>query len=89
MSYFNPRTPVGCDHAPRSRSARLLISIHAPQWGATGHLVRGDDGEFISIHAPQWGATWMFCNMPVLSDSFQSTHPSGVRLGSAFQTATQ
>ena len=33
----------------------------------------------ISIHAPQWGATWMFCNMPVLSDSFQSTHPSGVR----------
>ena len=57
-SYFNPRTPVGCDCNVVSRFVHnSVISIHAPQWGATiqpqfVHLpVR------ISIHAPQWGAT--------------------------------
>ena len=34
--YFNPRTPVGCDsNETMSFNARLKISIHAPQWGAT------------------------------------------------------
>ena len=35
---------------------------------------------FISIHAPQWGATIRKVKMLVLRE-FQSTHPSGVRLG--------
>ena len=40
---FNPRTPVGCDalrvyHAV----AGLGISIHAPQWGATGRVACND-----------------------------------------------
>ena len=57
-SYFNPRTPVGCDVAEQGHvGAVQRISIHAPQWGAT----LGGGGETqaqpISIHAPQWGAT--------------------------------
>ena len=32
---FNPRTPVGCDSPFHCRYPNLLISIHAPQWGAT------------------------------------------------------
>ena len=56
------------------------ISIHAPQWGATGSFLFFDWLDVISIHAPQWGATapWM---VRVSSRVFQSTHPSGVRLG--------
>ena len=35
-SYFNPRTPVGCDVAEQGHvGAVQRISIHAPQWGAT------------------------------------------------------
>ena len=34
--YFNPRTPVGCDFRSAAVHGELeLISIHAPQWGAT------------------------------------------------------
>ena len=32
---FNPRTPVGCDSASHISSIDIVISIHAPQWGAT------------------------------------------------------
>ena len=57
--YFNPRTPVGCDLSLIRASATSLISIHAPQWGATRNieyeLTKTDN--LISIHAPQWGAT--------------------------------
>ena len=34
-----------------------LISIHAPQWGATSGYDAQVSGSIISIHAPQWGAT--------------------------------
>ena len=33
--YFNPRTPVGCDGSGFITGTTFLISIHAPQWGAT------------------------------------------------------
>ena len=33
------------------------ISIHAPAWGATGHMPDGEPVIMISIHAPAWGAT--------------------------------
>ena len=78
-SYFNPRTPVGCDHhsgTPR-RTTRGFQSTHPSG-------VRRDTGEFlghlgeISIHAPQWGAT-VASAPPLLTTLFQSTHPSGVR----------
>ena len=35
----------------------LVISIHAPQWGATVHDAAAESFQSISIHAPQWGAT--------------------------------
>ncbi len=35
----------------------MLISIHAPQWGATASQCAAFAGAEISIHAPQWGAT--------------------------------
>ena len=33
--YFNPRTHVGCDTVRLSRRYYMIISIHAPTWGAT------------------------------------------------------
>ena len=33
--YFNPRTPVGCDFSDCLIFVQVIISIHAPQWGAT------------------------------------------------------
>ena len=55
------------------------ISIHAPQWGATGRSGQAYDGELISIHAPQWGATRRNGAKAGQPAGFQSTHPSGVR----------
>ena len=47
--------------------ARQVISIHAPQWGATStSTIEGAMGNLISIHAPQWGATSM-CQRPCLT----------------------
>ncbi len=57
-SDFNPRTPVGCDGPFDEEHELDVISIHAPQWGATGDARRGSRPCVISIHAPQWGATW-------------------------------
>ena len=41
---------------PRAHGHRP-ISIHAPQWGATGNHAIHFRVDGISIHAPQWGAT--------------------------------
>ena len=38
-------------------SMRLLISIHAPAWGATFAVTFVIEAIHISIHAPAWGAT--------------------------------
>ena len=35
---FNPRTPVGCDVAFVGERPVVVISIHAPQWGATARM---------------------------------------------------
>ena len=54
---FNPRTHVGCDRNTIRFFNIMVISIHAPTWGATqieGLLNALRD---ISIHAPTWGAT--------------------------------
>ena len=60
MRDFNPRTPVGCDNLPTVGLGHLVISIHAPQWGATYGRGQRRAGQGISIHAPQWGATEAF-----------------------------
>ncbi len=77
---FNPRTPVGCDERHANDAFGHVISIHAPQWGATVHPAARAEHSAISIHAPQWGATLNRYPMaPAVSRKFQSTHPSGVR----------
>ena len=50
-SHFNPRTPVGCDTKMALTFREQIISIHAPQWGATAqkHLQKYDK-TFQSTH---------------------------------------
>ena len=51
VANFNPRTPVGCDHAAAQSFALTQISIHAPQWGATsGRLAHRVGDRFQSTH---------------------------------------
>ena len=78
--HFNPRTPVGCDDINTGAITGRVISIHAPQWGATRVPNACGRDCPISIHAPQWGATGHESGPMRMSDEFQSTHPSGVRL---------
>ena len=35
----------------------MIISIHAPTWGATAEDIKIASAFKISIHAPTWGAT--------------------------------
>ena len=76
---FNPRTHVGCDILDPDDPHRLVISIHAPTWGATHGEAGGQHRPAISIHAPTWGATEVE-NLQPEPIKFQSTHPRGVRL---------
>ena len=68
---------AGFDSPPGS------ISIHAPTWGATLAAHRVGVEPRISIHAPTWGATPRHAPRDG-SPLFQSTHPRGVRLSTAF-----
>ena len=78
-AYFNPRTPVGCDTARHHDRMRPMISIHAPQWGATGGNGRYDYLiPFQSTHPS--GVRRRFFVLGGMLLLFQSTHPSGVRL---------
>ena len=57
----------------------LVVSIHAPAWGATRVDPAQGLLDLVSIHAPAWGATRRL-TVPKLTDKqFQSTHPRGVR----------
>ena len=79
LRYFNPRTPVGCDRLMAiTIRGPILISIHAPQWGATtSFYLYGTPEGFQSTHpsgvrrCPDKAVNGL--------DVFQSTHPSGVR----------
>jgi len=56
----------------------MLVSIHAPVWGATHGLHDLEPFPLVSIHAPVWGATkGLPCCSP--SSMFQSTRPYGAR----------
>ena len=55
---FNPRARVGRDHDfGQIFYFFLLVSIHAPAWGATKHHIPRLNPLLVSIHAPAWGAT--------------------------------
>ena len=54
---FNPRARMGRDpHQPRI-AAVIIVSIHAPAWGATAVAKEAGWPTIVSIHAPAWGAT--------------------------------
>ena len=54
---FNPRTRVGCDGSSKCFYYDVVVSIHAPVWGATKEWIKRLESEIVSIHAPVWGAT--------------------------------
>ena len=55
---FNPRTRVGCDFLRQLELAvHIIVSIHAPAWGATSTANSRHHSREVSIHAPAWGAT--------------------------------
>ena len=75
---FNPRTRVGCEKDGKLTTDKLLVSIHAPVWGAKNCEVVNIHIAEVSIHAPVWGAKRSYCILCNLW-TFQSTHPCGVR----------
>ena len=75
---FNPRTRVGCDTFLSLSDFGLVVSIHAPVWGATRLIDLDKNVLTVSIHAPVWGATQRRHNF-YYERLFQSTHPCGVR----------
>ena len=76
--YFNPRTPVGCDRPKTVATPPQIISIHAPQWGATVHMpLNSIDSLFQSTHPS--GVRQIASRQEEVDELFQSTHPSGVR----------
>ena len=130
--YFNPRTPVGCDHTSTWMVSVVSVfqSTHPSGVRRLASALRGTAARFqsthpsgvrhlqlshltyrfeISIHAPQWGATnTRLSALPCLGhfnprtpvgcdrvrsslgssqSGFQSTHPSGVRLPSDYQSS--
>ena len=79
-SYFNPRTPVGCD-GPLARTYSGVSSFQSthPSGVRLDIFSATSKHQKISIHAPQWGATMLKIPYSVVLSVFQSTHPSGVR----------
>ncbi len=62
-TYFNPRTPVGCD-ADADNAVRVFVHDFNPRTpvGCDIRFQRDAPQIVISIHAPQWGATWTRSN---------------------------
>ncbi len=56
----------------------VVVSIHAPAWGATFAVSVAQPLDQVSIHAPAWGATFPRCTVS-LDRRFQSTRPRGAR----------
>ena len=76
---FNPRTPVGCDDRRRRHHPSIRISIHAPQWGATGSFpMRWRNPTNFNPRTPV-GCDRKHWRELKVEMAFQSTHPSGVR----------
>ncbi len=80
ISYFNPRSRAGSDHAGKTLDTITRISIHAPVQGATSDDELIAVWQNISIHAPVQGAT-VVVTAKGLSFLFQSTLPCRERHG--------
>ena len=80
MTGFQSTHPRGVRRAGLLDFLRfLLVSIHAPAWGATFSLHVPVVQFPVSIHAPAWGATTLTASTTHQMAPFQSTHPRGVR----------
>ena len=66
----------------------ICVSIHAPTRGATELIVSKADIRLVSIHAPTRGAT-PTDPTPGKAQTFQSTHPRGVRQGDTANESEQ
>ena len=75
---FNPRSHMGSDVMDSLERTGIIVSIHAPTWGATVPLTPLFAFLLVSIHAPTWGATCSARNM-AQPFWFQSTLPHGER----------
>ena len=76
-SSFNPRTRVGCDDCDKKMWLGLLVSIHAPVWGATRVELASETAVSFNPRT-RVGCDVCYPNFRVFS-AFQSTHPCGVR----------
>ena len=65
-------------------SNTLMVSIHAPAWGATIGMSHTPVGMEVSIHAPAWGATRR-CALSRQHHLFRSTRPHGARHSRPFR----
>ena len=74
---FNPRTRVGCDASWVAHCVQVVVSIHAPVWGATRlRLYPCANASFnprTRVGCDRQFAFWRYSKL------FQSTHPCGVR----------
>ncbi len=75
---FNPRARMGRDAWRCQLFPGLIVSIHAPVWGATYPEGLGQATVDVSIHAPVWGAT-RIGKIFQFTVVFQSTRPYGAR----------
>ena len=85
---FNPRTRMGCDANADLERVHVLVSIHAPAWGATQrgrHYYTGQ--RFQSTHPH--GVRLVIDPLAAFLGPFQSTHPHGVRPATTSAPARQ
>ena len=54
---FNPRARMGRDLTMGAKHVDMVVSTHAPAWGATLMPVSPPQAPKVSTHAPAWGAT--------------------------------
>ena len=76
--YFNPRARVGRDHERVDVRTCQAISIHAPAWGATGHMRTMSAATSFQSTRPR-GARLDCVSVPAVVMRFQSTRPRGAR----------
>ena len=67
---FNSRARLGRDLHRVDGEHDVVVSIHAPAWGATIAPERQAVSALVSIHAPAWGATRGSCRCPRRSRCF-------------------
>ena len=48
---------MGSDNSALKNINEIMVSIHAPTWGATTFSQPSSISRIVSIHAPTWGAT--------------------------------